>query len=217
MSGAQEEELLSVRRPGTPSPQDYYRRATELGFQAVAGQSHEQLLWLGAAGPGDCWRLPVLGDTFQVDLAARRVTASDGHEVGPSWRILALHHLAIGGRPERQGPEITFADLPTSRSYTGVYQGRVIGRLCATAGRDAQRLRTAAATIGGREATGGEAAFDFDVFPRLALRLIWHAPDEEFPPSATLLLPGNIESYFCAEDIVVLSESLVARLGGRPF
>jgi len=54
----------------------------------------------------------------------------------------------------------------------------------------------------------------FDVFPRLTLRLVWHAPDEEFPPSATLLLPDNIEAFFVAEDIVVLSECLVARLGG---
>ena len=54
-------------------------------------------------------------------------------------------------------------------------------------------------------------------FTRLAIRLIWHAGDDEFPPSATLLLPANIEAYFCAEDIVVLSERLVARLGGGTF
>jgi hypothetical protein len=63
----------------------------------------------------------------------------------------------------------------------------------------------------------GDAAFDFQVFPRFSMRLIWHAPDEEFPPTATLLLPPNVESYFVAEDIVVLSEGLVSRLSGRPF
>ena len=93
----------------------------------------------------------------------------------------------------------------------------MIARLCATAGRDAQRLTAAAESLGGKAAAGGDAAFDFWVFPRILLRLIWHAPDDEFPPSATLLLPANVESYFCSEDIVVLSESLVARLGGRPF
>ena len=66
-------------------------------------------------------------------------------------------------------------------------------------------------------AAGGDAAFDFDMFPRVCVRLIWHAADEEFPPSATLLLPANIDAFFCIEDIVVLSERLVARLGGRGF
>ena len=108
-------------------------------------------------------------------------------------------------------------DLATARSYAGVYDGRVIARLCHTAGRDAETLGAAAARLGGQPVEAGDAAFDFRIFPRLTLRLIWHAPDEEFPPLATLLLPGNVESYFCSEDVVVLSESLVARLGGRPF
>ena len=55
------------------------------------------------------------------------------------------------------------------------------------------------------------------MFPRVIHRLIWHAADDEFPPSATILLPSNIEEFFCSEDIVVLSESLVARLAGKPF
>ncbi len=54
-------------------------------------------------------------------------------------------------------------------------------------------------------------------FPACTLRLVWHAPDDEFPPAATLLLPANIESYFCIEDVVVLCERLVSRLCGRPF
>ena len=31
------------------------------------------------------------------------------------------------------------------------------------------------------------------------------------------LLPANAESYFCSEDLVVLSERLVSRLAGQPF
>ena len=204
-------------RSARPAPRDYYRRATELGFEAVENQTSEQMRWLGAEPAADMWKLPVLDDMFVVDLAARRVATSAGEEVQPSWRILALHYLAISAQPDRVEPEITFADLPESRSYNDVYQGRVIGRLCATAGREAERINTAAATIGGRVVEGGDAAFDFDIFPRVTIRLIWHAPDDEFPASATILLPRNIESYFPAEDVVVLSECLVARLGGRPF
>jgi hypothetical protein len=207
----------SASRPRVPSPQENLKVATDRGFDALVGQSREQFLWLGAEPAADGWRLPVLDDVLEVDLATRRVTTSDGVEVGPRWRILVLHYLAIDARPEPSPPEVTFADLATARSYASVYHGRVIARLCATAGRDAVRLSAAAESLGGRPAPGGDAAFDFAILPRLTLRLVWHAADDEFPPSATLLLPANIESYFCSEDIVVLSESLVARLGGRPF
>lgn len=207
----------STGHPGVPPKQQNLQRATEIGFEAVAHQPEEQIRWLGAEPVDGGWRLPVLNDTFDVDLAAKQIKTSAGEPVGPPWRILALHYLAIPSRPEALPAGVTFADLAAARSYSGIYQGRTIGRLCATAGRDAKTLCEAAGALGAREAAAGDLAFDFDMFPRVALRLLWHAPDEEFPPSATLLLPENIESFFCSEDIVVLSESLVARLGGRPF
>jgi hypothetical protein len=192
-------------------------RATESAFQDLRGQDHDQFVWLGAEPMDGGWKLPVLEDTLQIDLVQSRVRTSGGQAVGSIWRILTLHYLAVRSQPERLAPQLTFADLPTARSYASVYDGRVIGRLCATAGRDSDRLRSAAAALKGHRALGGDLAFDFDVFPRVTIRLIWHKADEEFPPSATLLLPANIESYFCSEDIVVLSEQLVARLGGRSF
>ena len=212
----------SIGRPHVPSPQDNYERATKMGFETVGRRPTEQLEWLGARREGQLWRLPVLDEVLDVDTSAQRMVTSAGEPVGAAWRILALHYLAIDGRPERRVPDTTFADLLAARSYAGVYQGRVISRLCATAGRDLPRLRAAVAASGGRDSLGsdtiaGDAAFDFDVFPRVSVRLIWHAADEEFPPSATLLLPSNIEELFCSEDITVLSECLVARLGGRPF
>jgi len=200
-----------------PPPQQNLDAALKAAFEAVATQPAEKMVWLGAQRTGSAWRLPVLSDAFEVDPAASRVTTSAGRPVGPHWAILALHYLAIGTRPERLAPEITFADLPTARSYAEVYRARTVARLCATVGREAQSLQTAAAGLGGRSVAAGDAAFDFDVFPRLTVRLVWHAPDEEFPPSATILLPRNAESYFCAEDVVVLSERLVARLAGKPF
>jgi len=213
----------SPGRVRIPPPQKNLQRATELGFEALVHQEDEQIAWLGAenmatGSAAAIWRIPVLGDAFEVDLAASRVTTSAGRPVGPFWSILALHYLAVASRPERQTPETVFADLATARSYAGVYHGRVIARLCGTAGRNAEKLTAAASALAARAVDAdGDAAYDFDPFPRLSLRLIWHAPDDEFPPSATLLLPANIESFFCAEDIVVLSESLVARLGGKPF
>lgn len=204
-------------RSAVPNRQEAYQRAAELGFETLAEQPDEQLAWLGAERSGDSWQVAVLNDTFTLDVPDQRIVTSAGNLVGPAWTILVLHYLSVGDRPEMQPPAITFADLPESRSYAGVYDGRVVKRLCATAGRDAKALQAAAEALGGQPTDEGDLSFDFTPFPRLTIRLIWHAPDDEFPSSATLLLPENIEGYFCAEDVVVLSEGLVACLGGRPF
>lgn len=211
------EKNRSADRFGELPPQRNLERATEMAFDALEHQAEEQFRWLGAELAAGVWQLPVLGSTLEVDVAARTVVGQDKKAVGPPWRIVATHYLAITTQPESREPEVTFADLPTARSYSSVYQGRVVSRLCYTAGRNAETISEAARAHGGRPVEVGDLAFDFDVFPRLTLRLIWYGPDDEFPPSATLLLPGNIELFLCSEDIVVLSESLVARLGGKPF
>ncbi len=201
----------------TPSPQENYQRAIQLGFDTLAAQSQEQLEWLGAERVDDGWQLAVLGQRLIIRPKEAQVVTSAGQKVSPSWAVLALHYLAVTTRPAQQEPAITFADLGASRTYDSVYQGRVIGRFCATAGRNAETLTAAAESLGAQSAEGGDLAFDFPMFPRVTHRVLWHAADDEFPPSATILLPSNIEEFFCAEDIVVLSESLVARLGGKPF
>ena len=205
--------MSKPRRP----PQENLQLAARLAFERLCGQSDEQFRWLGADLSGGVWRLPVLGDVLDVDISARRIVASAGGRVGLRWSILVLHYLAVGARPEQVEPSVTFADLGTARSYAGVYAARVTERLCHATGGRLESLRVGADALGAQAAEGGDAAFDFQPFPRIKLRLIWHAGDDEFPATATLLLPRNIESYFCCEDIVVLSENLVARLAGRLF
>jgi len=212
---------MNDERPATasrlPPRQQNLRVATDKALEALTSQPAEQLSWLGAMGSAVTWQLSVLDDLFDIDISTGSVQSRDGREVGPRWRLLVLHYLSVTTRPERRRPEITFGNLPGGRAYAGVYQRRVIDRLCATAGRDARTLRTAAEALAGRAASGGNMAFDFDVFARLTVRLIWYGPDEEFAPSATLLLPDNIESFLCLEDIVVVSECFVSRLAGKPF
>ena len=180
-------------------------------------QPPEQLRWLGASHAGDAWRLPVLEDALSVHLPDGRVLTSTARAVCPQWQLIVLHYLAARARPLVSVPALTFADLPDGLTYASVYQPRVIGRLCATAGRNADSLRPAAIALGAAPVDAGDMAFDFDIFPRLTLRLVWHAPDDEFDASATILLPRDITELLTTEDIVVLSELLVARLSGKPF
>lgn len=200
-----------------PPPQQNYADAVAFALAAVQTQSPEQLEWLGARREGTKWALPVLSDILTLDLPAGALVTSAGRSVGLPWRILTLHYLAVRVRPEAMPPAITFADLPGAKAYAPVYQGRVIERLCHTAGRTRDGLLAAGRSQGGREIQGGDLSLDFVVYPRMTMCLIWHAGDEEFPPSATLLLPRNVEALFRIEDITVLSERLVSRLSGGNF
>ncbi len=207
----------SSGRVTVPPIQQNFQTAVQKAILALSGQSPEQMVWLGAAGTGQVWELPVLDGVLRVDISTGKVCTSDNREVSRWWRVLVLHYLAIRDHNSSGLPEIVFGDIPSARTYAGIYHQRVIARLCRTAGRDAQTLRHAAEALSARFVDAGDMAFDLDVLPRLSVRVIWYAGDDELPPSATLLLPGRIEAFFCTEDIVVLSESVVSRLSGCEF
>jgi len=200
-----------ARSVGVPPPQHNLQTARDLALDALADQTDEQLIWLGATQSETTWRLPVLGRVFDCDLATGLITC-DGEPVKAAWHVITLHYLNVRTQPESRQPEITFATLPGARTYAKVNDGRVNGRLCATVGRDEATLWAAAERIGAQFTDGGDVAFQVDVFPRVPVKVIWHAADDEFPPACTLLLAANIESFCCVEDIVVVSEVLVSRL-----
>ena len=215
---------------GVPPPQRNLEVATAAALSALRRQAPDQLSWLGARLDGERWALAVLDGVLSIDLSDGAVRDADGRAVGPWWRVLAMHYLCVAARPAEEPPAVTFADLPGGRAYASVYQQRVIQRLCRKAGKDRQTLRAAGQALGAAverdpaeglsDASGppgGDLVMDFRVFPRISFRLTWYAGDEELPPSAALLMPGNIESFLCTEDIVVLSERLVSRLEGGRF
>ncbi len=203
---------------GVPPPQHNLQVAVTNAFVALSDQSTDQLEWLGVTVKDDRWSVPVLADVMTVEPAQKSICVSDGKEIKPSWRVLTLHYLGVGVQPEDIVPAVTFADIRGAQTYAPIYQQRVINRLCATVGRNEQDLRKACLGLGGREVTGSaDVSFDFEIYPRVHMKLLWYTGDDEFAPSASLLLPSNIDAYFCLEDIVALSEELISRLSGRPF
>ena len=195
-----------------PPKQPNYQQALDAAFEAARSQTAEGLAALGARslGGGRC-ELDVLEDVFTVDLAAGTVTVS-GAEAPPDWRILSLHYLAAFQPCPPFTRWLSFSDIPEIRGYKPVFDKRVIGRLCATAGRDRGTFVAASAAVGGRRFEWGDEGFEFRAFPRLAVGIAWYAGDEELPPGASFVYPDNVTAFLPIEDVVVLAEAIVARL-----
>ncbi len=200
-------------RPSLPK-QDNLNIAVSRGLAALRGQSDEQLAWLGANRDDQGRiRVPVLGEPMSVDFEAGGLIFENGDPVDMRWQVLVVHYLAAPDPVEPSGAEMVFADIPETRGYQGVYEGRVIKRLCFTVGRTADILDRAARAIGGEPcADEGDLAFRFQVLPRISLRVVWYAGDEDFPPNAVFLFQSNVVHLLPPEDIIVLSELVVGRM-----
>jgi len=200
-------------RPPLPQ-QDNLIVAVSRGLAVLRTQRDECLDWLGAdRDERGRIRVRVLGQPMSVDDEAVGLVFEDGTPVEMRWQVLVIHYLSAAVPVELTDQEIVFADIPDTRGYQDVYENRVIKRLCRTAGRTAEAFERAAQAIGGCRCPGeGDLAFRFDVLPRVSLRIVWFAGDEDFPPNAVFLFPSHVVHLLPAEDIVVLSELVVGRL-----
>jgi hypothetical protein len=203
-----------------PRPRPEYEVAFNRGLEALRTRDAGPLVALGAVPAGDRrYELPVLEGRYRIDLGAGTVARADdggGIDVPMVWRILAVHYLAARRPDSTMTRWVSYAEFQDVREYEKVFRVRVVGRLCATAGRDRESFTAACARLGGQPIPGGDAGFRIQVFPRLAVVVTWYAADEEFPANVSFLLPDNALDCLPLEDLVVLSESVVSRLQGRP-
>lgn len=195
-----------------PERQSNYALALERAFEAARGQGEAGLLDLGAKALGNRrYEIEVLGDVFLMDMEARTVLTG-GADAPLDWKILSLHYLSA---PQPWPPFrkwVSFSDIPEVRGYQPVFDKRVVGRLCATAGRNREAFARASESSGGRRFEWGDEGFSFQVFPRLAIGIAWYAGDEELPPGASFIYPDNVTAFLPIEDVVVLAEAVVGRL-----
>jgi hypothetical protein len=200
-------------RPSLPR-QENLDIAVSRALEALRRQNEPMLAWLGTdRDERGRIRISVLGRRMSVDFEVGRLVLENGEPVDPRWQVLVIHYLGAPAPVEPTGREIVFADIPDTRGYQGVYQNRVIKRLCHTAGRTAELLSRGSQAVGGEACSGeGDLAFCFHVLPRVPLRLVWSAGDEDFPPNAAFLFQSYVSSLLPPEDIVVLSELIVSQI-----
>jgi len=198
------------------SPQRNYQRAYDLALAEAGKVKQAALDRMGVqARAGECLTVAGLGRNWQVDFSAGTVCDQSGNQAKVSWAILLLHYLL--GRVSDYAPDryLSFMDIPEARGYAQPYQGRVVGRFLRTSGRDEQTFRAAAKNLSGVPIEIGDAAYAFAVFPRAKMQVIWFRGDQELRPGVSFLYQQAIVEMFCVEDIVVMSELLVAALSGQ--
>jgi len=199
-----------------PDKQKNYELALEHALACARGQDPDAFEKLGAQVLGDRrYALPVLDATMHVDLQEGSVTLADGGGVGLAWQIPVLHYLSAPAYGAEPASWLAFADFPHLRGYEPVYKGRVLGRLCGTAGRTEEGFIQACRRLNATPIDKGDLGFQFPVFPHISLIVSWYRADDEFPSDATILYPDNILTFLPLEDVIVLAECLVARLQGK--
>lgn len=144
------------------------------------------------------------------DFVAR--DAASGRPVNALVQALIAYYFCTADGTPPAGRWISFSELPDGIFYVQAFQsytGRELGRRF---GNDMDAFSRAAEKCGGDAIALGDAAYVFQVLPRVVLAVVAWQGDEDFPPSYTLLFDAAVDHYLTTDACAVLGSALTRRL-----
>jgi len=195
---------------------DDYLSARQLAREKLAAEPYELLLSRSGFEPaqGQSFRIPFLNRTYRLAYPRFEFTdmAAPDKDVPLQEQIIILHYLSADSRGMLSGDWVAYRELPGATFYFSAFAKRALEPLKKVFGQNLAGFRAAAARLHGVPVEFGDAADEFQVLPKVPIRLILHSGDEEFPAEANILFDRNIGRQLSPEDIAWLAGMLVYRL-----
>lgn len=195
---------------------DDYNNAKKLAIEKLAAESFESILKRTgiAAGGVNRFRVAFLNRVYGIGFPELEFEdeAEPEKEVPIQEQILILHYLSAAAPPPLTGNWISYREIPGASFYYSAFIKRAVDPLKNTFGQNAEGFLKAGKLLGGRRIDSGDVGYEFRLFPKVPVRLILWAGDEEFPASANIVFDENIGRILSPEDIAWLAGMVVYRL-----
>jgi hypothetical protein len=195
---------------------DDYKNARKLAIEQLAAESFEKILRRTGfeSVADDQLRVAFLNRAYRIVFPELEFEdeADSQKEVPIQEQILILHYMLASASSVLSGNWVSYREIPGASFYYSAFVKRAIDPLKKVFGNHLERLLPAAEILGGQSIDSGDAGYEFWPLPRVPLRLILWAGDEEFPAEANMVFDEAIKHILSAEDIAWLAGMLVYRL-----
>ena len=140
------------------------------------------------------------------------VVPVDEGRLSPVDELLVLRYLEAERAVKPVGEAITFRELPGGKFYDVALAKRTTDLVVKTFGDSPARLRRALATFPCDGLDLGDVSARVHAIGRVDITLVFHAADDEFPPSAQILYDRIIGSVYTSDEVAALTTSLCVGL-----
>lgn len=206
--------MNSLKIPGTRDYEYGHELAYKLtcerlgAIRDIEAQCKKSGASLKLAGSHKIITLDYLNQPYRITLPDIEVSLEKGGEVKIRDKILVLHYfIQAKGTPE-SGKLISYKEIPGTLNYFATFSKRAIKPLVDNFGAEPSRLLAVAGTIGGANASLGDASVRIAAFSRVPLTLVLWRGDAEFPASGSILFDSTVTDYLTIEDVNVLCETV---------
>jgi hypothetical protein len=195
---------------------DDYEAARRLAAKELARQPLEDIMARTGLTEGLEQGMTVrfLDRTYRIPYPDFGLVDADQPEQGVPLQeqVLILHYLVGADSRRPAGKWVAYREIPGAGLYFPVFVKRAVNPLKSVFGRDIEAFRGCCRRLEGRSLDAGDAGFQFQVFPQIALQLILWGGDDEFEPEASILFNEAAGACLSPEDLAWLAGMVVYRL-----
>lgn len=158
--------------------------------------------------------LNYLNQSYLINIKNTEISLKENaqEEIPLKDRILILHYLTQAKGTPLTNKLITYAQIQGGKFYCPVFQKRTVEPIIRYFGHQPELLVNASEPIGGTKAKYGDSSISINPFPFVRFFIILWRGDDDIPPNGNILFDKNITDYLSAEDIAVLSETIIWRI-----
>jgi hypothetical protein len=151
------------------------------------------------------FEVPYLGKLYRLTYPGGQVSGTDGGtEVPLAVKIIILHYLTQAGPEPLEGTRISYKELPNGFVYATPFANRNIRPLVSIFAGNPDKLKEAAAQLGGREVELGDVAVEIFVLPKVPVTFVLWFGDDEFPASGNVLFDSAAGNHLHTEDYALI-------------
>jgi hypothetical protein len=180
--------------------------------------------WSGARARGRILSIRCFEQVHSVSMDTARFEPDD---LSIMEKVLVLRYLAAGqeaadggatagttNAEPQSGHFVSYEALPNGMFYSAAFRRFGPAILLRTFGDTPDALAAAAEALGAEAEEYGDCSVRIRPLPHVAVIVVMHRGDDEFPPEVKMLFRDDIVRYLSLEDVSRLGGALALRLAG---
>lgn len=165
-----------------------------------------------------CYRIIVWGYNYVVDMEKKKVypESSDRDRYNDYLDLFILQYLMKAKDIEISGDWVSEKDLKGGAAFFRGPHLLPVEHIVKKFGDDLNEFSQACRNLGGTPVDFADAAFSFDITPKIPVAILYWQGDEDFPSEAKMLFDRTIEEHLALDIVFALAVEVVFALAASP-
>jgi len=189
-------------------------------FQALAERSPDQICARASCvydEKSQSYIVTAWGHEYQINPEARTINLIEkvDYEPHPFFSLFLIYHLLRIQDSEVKGQWISEKDLPGGTAFFRGPHEVPTFLITQAFANDIQKFKHKCDQLGGTPIDLADAAYVFDITPKISVAILYWMGDDDFSPEAKLLFDQSIGDHLTLDIIFSLAIEVCKRIGNK--